>query len=124
MLGLSGADAANQRPRGHAVTPSRSGLLDEPVQIRLHGISDPDFALRTDRHVMGFAEFAKRFAGLTRRGDRLAVRIELQNLAREAADQVHLLVRSDVEAARQPGELPFLDVLALAVEDLHAPVLP
>src|SRR4029453_14051350 len=73
---------------------------------------------------MRLAELSERLAVLACGRSRLAVCVEFQDLASESADQIQLFTGSPVQPARQPRVFPFLDVLPIAVEDLHAPVLP
>src|SRR5262249_28496518 len=98
-------------------------VLRKAVKGRLHRVRDVNIATRDDRHVVGFAKLSKRLAGLTHRTESLAVGVELQNLAREAGREIHLLTGVEEETARQTGERPGFDELAVHVEDLHASVL-
>ena len=69
---------------------SADHFLTNLCSAGVDGVGDIDVAGRRDRHVVRFAEFAEGLARLAGRGDRLAVGVELQDLAREAGGQIHL----------------------------------
>ena len=73
---------------------------------------------------MRLAELAQPLAGLPGGADRLAVLVQLEDLAGEAAHHVHRPVAVDEQPAWQALVGPLLHVGPLAVEDLHATVLP
>src|SRR5688572_5136573 len=98
--------------------PAARLLAHELVQRGLDRVGHPDLPARPDRHVMRLAELAEPFPGLARRGGRLAVRVELEDLAGETAHEIERPVPVDEQTAGEPGELPLLDVGAFRVEDL------
>src|SRR5713101_4399647 len=72
---------------------------------------------------MRLAELAQPFARLAHGCHCLAIRVEPQDLTREASGKVQLLIGPDQQAARQSFEFPRLDEAAVGVKDLHAPIL-
>jgi hypothetical protein len=99
MRPMAGPSETQCGARTASAPPLCSIITAKAVQRRLHRVGDIDVAARNDRYVVRLAEFAEGFARLPHRCDGLAVRIELQNLTREARRQVHCLIVVEEQAA-------------------------
>src|SRR5579862_3932922 len=96
-------------------------FLNKLLHRAIHGIGHIDLALGTHGDEVGFSELAPsaRCSRFADRREDFAVQVEAEHLAGESIDHDDFLL-ADLQRARQPRVLEFLDEFPILIEDLDA----